>query len=166
MRFWYSLKNPTAPVKMALGWGWILSKYTLFRAFRIPQDTTAHFSNSAVESLCTNILNSKKKSLAMFGHFWIFPGHNAHTFLAKGHSHSKWPADSSCWQHSSHRASTFTLLRCRLSLEGSIFEQAYQMKLRTFVGTFSFQIFFQWVMSLPAVECSTRFCSCNLMATW
>ena len=98
VRFWYSCKNPTAPTKMALGWGWTLSMYTLFRAFQIPQDTTAHFSNSAVESLCTKVLNSRKKSLASFGHFWIFPGHKAHTFLAKGHSHSKWPADSGCWQ--------------------------------------------------------------------
>ena len=152
--------------KWFLGWGWTLSNYTFFRAFQIPHDTNAHFSKSILESLYTNILNNKKKSLASFGHFWIFPEHKAHMFLAKGHSHSKWPADSCCWQHSSHRASTFTLLQCRLSLVGNIFEPACQMNLRTFGGTFSFQIFFQWVLSVPTVECSTWFCSCSLMATW
>ena len=75
-------------------------------------------------------------------------------FLTKGHSHSMWPADSGCWQwqHISHHASTFTLLRCRLSIVRSIFEHAREMKLRTFGGTFIFQIFFQWLLSL-ATSC-------------
>ena len=132
---------------MALGWSWTLSKYTLFRAFQIPQYTTAHISSFSIESLCTNVLNSRKKSLASFGHFLIFPGHKAHMFLAKRPSHGKWPADSGCWQHSSHRASTFTLLWCRLSLVGRILEQTHQMKLRAFGGTFNFQKIMQLEMA-------------------
>ena len=62
-----------------------------------------------------NIRKSWKKSHTSLWHFWIPPLHCAHTFLANGHSHSKCPTVSGCWQHISHRGSTCTRLLCRLA---------------------------------------------------
>ena len=44
-----------------------------------------------------------------YGIFGFHPLHCAHTFLANGHSHSKCPTVSGCWQHIWHRGSACTL---------------------------------------------------------
>ena len=123
------MQENNSPVRDGFGMGMDLLKIKFIACIPNPPDTIAHFSSSGFDNLFANTWNKKKKSVASFAHFWIFPEHKAQTFLTKGHSHSKCPTNSSCWKHSSQRAFTFTLLRCKLSLIGRILEQAHQIKL-------------------------------------
>ena len=99
-------------------------------------------------------------------HFCIFPMLKAHTFLASGQSHNTCSTVSIHSQHSPHVASTCTLRLCRFPLVGKIFEHARHRNVRTFGGTFSFQIFFHIGRSILALECSVCALSFNLSATW
>ena len=93
-----------------------LSKLYLFLAFHNAHDIVAHLSNSNYGSQSTSIRNSAKNSITSLGHLWILPWQSARTFLAKGHSHRRWPTDSGFWQQISHHGSTITFLLCKFSL--------------------------------------------------
>ena len=141
-----------------------LLKIVFIRAFQIAHDVTAHLSTSVFDNLSSKVRNSRKKSRRLFWHFWSPPRQSTHTFCANGHSHSKCPINSGCWQQVSHHGSTCIFRLFKFSLVGRTFAQAPQRNILTFGGTFSFHNFLHIGLSVFAVECSIRACSFILTA--
>ena len=144
-----------APRRISLGWDCFASKWYLFLAFHIGHDTIAHSSSSGPVSLATICLARRRKFGATAPHFCSLPLTSAHTFRARGHSHSAWVTVSSTWPQTVQSRSIGIFLQNRLARVGSISEQALHTKFRTFGGNPSFHTLFQSFLSSQASECST-----------
>ena len=130
------------------------------------QAVAAHLSRSSASNVVCIFLNSRKKSCTLLLNFCTRPLIKAHTFRANGQVQSTCEIVSGSCRQISHVASIRTFLQHRLFLVGRQLLHALHMKVRTFVGTFSFQIRPHVAPCSRAEECSAHSPDFSLRAMW
>ena len=126
----------------------------------------AHLSKSSSSNVVCFFLNSRKKSCTSLLHFCTQPLIKAHTFHANGQVRSTCELVSCSYRQISYVASIRTFLQHRLFLVGRQLLHALHMKVRTFGGTFSFQIRPHVAPCSRAEECSAHSPDFSFRAMW